>query len=142
MSLYQREFDFKGVVFSNSPKIKDVAAAYNLTILPIVKRNKFKLPVFKELMGTLTQKFNASFYGYMNSDILMNPSVFTLLQKAQVVINNRLFPPIVELATRVKVVDSIFSVDHFKTLESCSTVFSNSYRGYLRSNLTAVCFFQ
>ena len=79
MSIYQQNSDFIGIVFSNSNSIIKEALSNNLTVLLNVKRNQYKMPYFRSLLVIMKQYIQAQFYGYMNSDILLNPRVFQLL---------------------------------------------------------------
>lgn len=139
LSLFQDTYIFKGVVFTNSFQIKEAASIYNLDVLPIRKRSKFKMPVIRDLLLSLQKKYSSSFYGYMNSDILMNPRVFDLLPITAKRMKNRQLPLFVELASRVKVVESNFHTSDFDTIQSCIQLFHKPWGGYFRSLATAVC---
>ena len=138
LSLYQRLFNFKGVVFTNSFPIKSFSKQYHLTVLPITKRNKFNMPVFRDMMITMKTLFQSKFYGYLNSDILMNPRIFDLLPFVLKNIRYNVLRPFIELACRVKVVDFPFQLSDFQSKQSCDHIFELEQPGYLRSNLTAV----
>ena len=96
------------------------------------------MPVFKDMMISMKSLFQSKFYGYMNSDILMNPRVFDLLPLVLKNIRRNVLTSFIELACRVKVVDFPFQLSHFQSRQSCDHIFEREQPGYLRSNLTAV----
>ena len=94
-------------------------------------------PIFPFLMRTSEQRFNASFYGYINGDILLSPTLFTLLS---ILTENRshLFDkkPFL-IAGRVnEVLD--FNIDT-SSLDAFNRSFSENYaRGKTRNPYSAV----
>ncbi len=75
MSILQQEYSFKGVVFTSSVNVTICAEALNLTVIAEVECNPYGLPFLASIVNTTKSLFNASFYGYMNSDILLNPLI-------------------------------------------------------------------
>lgn len=138
MSLYQQYFSFKGIIFTNSNDVGMFAESLNITVFPIKKRSKFRMPVIKEMLNTMRNQYQSKFYGYMNSDILLHYRVFSLLPLVTKRMKSRKLPANVELASRVTVVDSDFHITDFSSLESCRSAFDKKRMGYLRSNVTAV----
>lgn len=138
LSLFQKTFNFKGVVFTGSKPVMKYANDCSVTTLPIPKRNKFKMPIFKEMMLTLRSTYNATYYGYMNSDILMHPHIFELLDEVSQMQKHRMLHHYVQLGARVRAVDSAFAPKDFSNIETCMTTFGLPRPGYWRSNMTAV----
>ena len=58
--LFQREFNFKGIVFTHTPSIRNAAT-------------KLHIQVISDL-------FDSEYYGYINSDILVSVNLFELLE--------------------------------------------------------------
>lgn len=95
MSILQREYSFKGVIIASSPNVTDYALALNLTVIKEVESNPYGLPFLNSIINSSKSLFNASFYGYMNSDILLNPLIIkemTLVKEA--IDNGLLVPPV------------------------------------------------
>lgn len=91
LSLFQRSFRFKAIVFTDSPAIRSTAERLHLLWLPIVHANPYGLPLVREMLLAARNHFNTSFYGYMNSDILLNPGVFGFVHaSAEAIRNHRL----------------------------------------------------
>lgn len=137
MSTYQEQFNFKGVVFTQSKSVKKEALDYNLTVFTINSRNEYGIPLISSMLIIMKENINADYYGYMNSDILLNPKVFTLLKNKQMlgIENNTL------LVERVLEVGFPFSVTDFSTMKSINQVFSRNYTNTrLRNSLSADVF--
>ena len=95
MSILQREYSFKGVIIASSPNVTDYALALNLTVIKEVESNPYGLPFLNSIINSSKSLFHASFYGYMNSDILLNPLIIkemTLVKEA--IDNGLLVPPV------------------------------------------------
>ena len=99
MSILQQEYSFKGVVFTSSANVTICAESLNLTVITEVESNPYGLPFLTSIINTSRYLFSASFYGYMNSDILLNPSIIKELTLVQEEIKNGRFhaPVIVEM---------------------------------------------
>lgn len=137
MSTYQEQFNFKGVVFTQSNAVKTEALHYNLTVLTIFSRNVYGLPLISSIFEIMKENINADNYGYMNSDILLNPKIFTLLKNKQMlgIENNTL------LVERVLEVGFPFSVTDFSTMKRINQVLSRNYpNSRLRNSLSADVF--
>ena len=79
LSLYQRIFRIKAVVFTTSDPIIDYAKRKGLIVIQEYQRNSFGVPLYRPFLEKLKQLFPSSFYCYINSDILIDPSFFSHL---------------------------------------------------------------
>lgn len=139
LSLYQRAFSFKGVVFTDSPSLKRFAEIYNLTVMTDVARNEYRMPYFNSMMMRVFNTYNASFYGFLNSDILMNPRVFSLLPTISEKLRNGTFPPILELASRVRVTNAFLQAGDFSSISKFRKAMNKCPNCGLRSYYSSVC---
>lgn len=74
--------DVQPVVFTmfTSGPIIDVALANGWIILPVPRTNKYNAPFLKSMFASVIGKWNATFYGYVNGDILFDRGLLTTLQ--------------------------------------------------------------
>lgn len=89
LSLLQRHFSFRAVLFSASPFAAHLCNRLGIDLIPaymcesplsLTRRTNFaKLPVVPELLKACRKLYSADFYGYLNSDILPSPSLFPVL---------------------------------------------------------------
>ena len=105
MSILQRENSFKGVIIAASPNVTDYALSLNLTVITKVESNPYGLPFLNSIVNSSKSLFNASFYGYMNSDILLNPLIIKEMTLIKEAIDNGLLVPPVIMVFGVIVVD-------------------------------------
>ena len=80
LSLYQNAFNIKAVVYTRSTPVGNYATKRNLTVIREYPVNRFGVPLYRPLMLKLKNLFQAKYYGYMNSDILGDPSLFSHLR--------------------------------------------------------------
>lgn len=92
LALFQDSFRFKAIVFTDSPAIRSIAERLRLLCSPIAHTNPYGLPIVREMLLSARSQFNASFYGYMNSDILLNPGFFGFVHTAAGAIQNHRLP--------------------------------------------------
>ena len=50
-------------------------------LLSSYRTNQFHLPIARDLFITLQQTYSAQFYGFINSDVLLSPSIFPILEE-------------------------------------------------------------
>lgn len=125
-SLFQKVYSFKGVVFSNSTSIKEFGRQHNVSVITGIPHNEYGLPFVNEMFISVYRSYNASFYGFVNSDVLMNPRVFSLLSEVSQLVSNGTFPSATALASRVRVITSpiqpelLDDIERFqKKMDSC-----------------------
>ncbi|KAM7456726.1 hypothetical protein BLSTO_02519 [Blastocystis sp. subtype 1] len=97
----QQQYSFKGVLFTNSPSLIRYATSLNVDVITSYKTNPYHLPLVNTLLLTISQRYSASYYGYMNSDILLNPKVFAGLDIITQAVKEQQIPSPVEVASRV-----------------------------------------
>lgn len=94
-NLFERLFSFKAILFSYSPSIVRFARRQNVTVISEYQTNPFDLPYVRDLYLQASHRFHARFYGYLNSDIILSPSIFSLLQQVKRRMDERSLPRIV-----------------------------------------------
>ena len=80
LSLYARELNIRPVIMTDSEVILRVATSLHFSILPQAEVNKYGLPILRSLMIETRRLFRAKQYIYINSDILLNPGIFSVCQ--------------------------------------------------------------
>ena len=80
LSLYARELNIRPVIMTDSEVILRVATSLHFSILPQAEVNKYGLPILGSLMIETRRLFQAKQYIYINSDILLNPGIFSVCQ--------------------------------------------------------------
>ena len=90
MSLYQREFHFKAVVFTHSKVIVREAHQFNITVVrsfpwaffPILisSLNPFGMPYVNSMFQIVASQFKSDYYGYINSDVLLSYQIFDVIK--------------------------------------------------------------
>ena len=138
MSLYQKEYSFKGVVFTTSSEVTNVAQSYNLTVIPKVIRNHYGLPFIRDIFKKMKKRINSRYYGYINSDILLHPRVFELLPIINTKMKNHLLSNRIELISRVKMTNMHLTENDFTSLDKVFEAFNKVRASILRSELSIV----
>ena len=80
LSYYQQHFPFKVLVVSSSHVIQSLSKELQIQVISSVETNEYNLPLVKSLLLTLRDYFSSDYYGYLNSDILLSPDVFYILE--------------------------------------------------------------
>ena len=75
LSLFQRELRFKGIVFTNTPSLIAFAKRHRVLTISKYPVNKYHMPLIREMFRLSESTFSASYYGYINSDILVSPNI-------------------------------------------------------------------
>lgn len=81
LSLYQRYYRLKPVVFSQSDAVLQYARQKKVEVITEVDRNEFGVPIYRSLLSSLKKRYRSLLYGYMNSDILIDPSIFSFINQ-------------------------------------------------------------
>lgn len=140
MNLYQQQYSFRGVVFTTSSRVIDACKKYNLTVITDMQRNEYGLPIVSYMFQRMVVSVDASYYGYMNSDILFPPDVFTILSvtygkmKAGIVSKN------VGLIGSVRDSSISFESKDFSSVKKLNRVFKVGTQGLLRDKRCIVCY--
>lgn len=81
LSLYQKYYRIKPVIFSQSDAVLDYATHKKVTVISEVDRNEFGVPIYRSLLSSMRKRYRSLLYGYMNSDILMDPLIFSAIDQ-------------------------------------------------------------
>ena len=81
LSLYQKYYRIKPVIFSQSDAVLDYATHKKVTVISEVDRNEFGVPIYRSLLSSMKKRYRFLLYGYMNSDILMDPLIFSAIDQ-------------------------------------------------------------
>ena len=130
--LYQTVYSFRGVVFTDSLAVEDFAKKQGLLVMKNVQLNKYGLPFVKNMIARMVTTVPALYYGYCNSDILINPSIFDALPLIQSKVNNHILPGNFSLISRVKVVAKTLPVASFSSISNLKSTFRQHRRSKLR----------
>ena len=82
LSLFQREFRFRGLVFTNTQNIISLAKRLNVKTVSRYPVNPYHMPYIREMYVTAKQTFSSRYYGYINSDILLSPNIMDVIKIA------------------------------------------------------------
>lgn len=138
MSLYQRLYSFRGFVFTEANDVVKACKEYNLTVFSTIQRNAYNLPFVSHIMNYLVEHVNASYYGYMNSDILFHPDVFKIIPVIHDKIQRSILPNNIGLISCVRDVKYRFSVKDFSSYKSLQKVFHRGKEGKMRNPFSIV----
>lgn len=138
LSLYQRSFSCKGIVFSDSRAVKDFAAENNVATVSNVVRNRYGLPIASSIFQRARDSVNGSFYGYINSDVILNPHVVSLLPYVRKLIKQRRLSPILVLGSRVRMIKTSFNTVDFSSIDRFKKALNSIREGVLRNVNSAV----
>lgn len=83
LSLYQHLYPFKALVVSSSPSIRLLCKKLNIETVSKVESNPYGLPYVRSLLEELKKHYDSDYYGYINSDILISPNIFFILNGLQ-----------------------------------------------------------
>ena len=121
--LYQTVYSFRGIVFTDSLAVEDFAKKQGLLVMKNVQLNKYGLPFVKNMIARMVTTVPALYYGYCNSDILINPSIFDALPLIQSKVNNHILPGNFSLISRVKVVAKTLPISSFSSISDLKSNF-------------------
>ena len=79
MKMLQARYLFKYIVFTESLPIHQYCLQNHILSLNISSQNQYGLPYANRLLVETKSLFHSQFYGYLNSDILMNPRILPSL---------------------------------------------------------------
>lgn len=88
LSLYQKSYSFRAVMFSTSPSVLSICNHYNITTISSFEVNMYNLPVLKSLLLLSKKRYACTYVGYINSDILFSPSLFDICSILQEKVKN------------------------------------------------------
>lgn len=137
-SLYQRYFSCKGVVFTDSKPVMEFASAHKVATINNATRNKFGLPIIRSFFEMALDTYNASFYGYLNSDVVLNPRIFSLLHNVTKWIKQGTLSPYLELGSRVRMTTSFLKPRSFINMATFGKAMNARHRTVIRNDYSAV----
>ena len=82
LSLFQRLYRFRGIVYTNSPNLVGFAKRYHVLTISHYGTNPFRMPLVRDMFLRAKATFSASYYGYINSDILLSPNIMEAITVA------------------------------------------------------------
>ena len=92
ISLYQQVFPFKPVLFTTSPCLIVFSQNYTIDVITVFKTNMYGMPYIKDMMTTISKKYQSLHYGYMNADILFASDLFRALKVVKNQVDQQLIP--------------------------------------------------
>lgn len=98
LSCLQKKYRIKGVMFSNSPAVKNYCDVVGITVISHYRTNDYGLPFIRDMLLEIKRLYDADSYGYMNSDIMLSeilvhslPFILEILHKHHMEVSP--FPP-------------------------------------------------
>ena len=67
-------------VYTSNKKVKEKALEAKCIPREVPQRNAFGLPTLSSILQDLRSVSNCSYIAYINSDIMLNPEIFSLLE--------------------------------------------------------------
>lgn len=105
--LFQRYFNFRAVVYTNSPLVTDLCnrlgiyseGDYAYPLLPdlMYSVNPYNMPLIRYMYNRTMQMVSSDYYGYINSDIVMTPNIFEALDATEKLVQEGKIKPKVNL---------------------------------------------
>ena len=130
--LYTSQFNFRALLFTHTPQL--ISLVSHSSVIPVTdfSVNPYGLPIITSLYSKAQQLFDSEYYGYVNSDILIEPTLFAVLSFCGRAVRSSLLNPCHEIAGRVyerSIQDIPTSFTSFGQLES---YFANYTRNRFR----------
>lgn len=82
-SFFQTHYNFTAIMYTRSPLIASVCKQHNITVVDHYQTNPHGMPLIRDLYQQSYHLIRSHFYGYINSDIVMSPSLFSLLDEVE-----------------------------------------------------------
>ena len=139
-ALYHARFSYHCILFTNN---QDIIRFFEHSVCKVItdfKRNPYGLPYIYSMYSIASTLYKAKYYGYLNSDILIEPVVFPVLNSLDKQVQNGSISRYHELAGRVHPIITTALPTGFSTLEEVEKCFVEAKeKGYeLRDQWTAV----
>ena len=139
-AVYHARFNYRCILFTNN---QDIIRFFDHSVCKIItdfNRNPYGLPYIYSMYSIASTVYKAKYYGYLNSDILIEPVVFSVLNYLDKRVQNGSISRYHELAGRVHPINTTSLPTGFSTLEEVETCFAEAKeKGYpLRNHWTAV----
>ena len=89
MSLYKKELNVLVVVFTDSATITKYVQSRGLIALPQTETNMYGMPYLSNMLEFIHLHINCQQIIYMNSDILINPGIFSLAKQINLMLQGK-----------------------------------------------------
>ena len=66
-------------IYTSSAAVNVKCAPFQFTVRPVKKRSEYGLPILSYLLYDAQKMSSDPYIGYINSDILLNPGIFSIL---------------------------------------------------------------
>ncbi|KAK8793956.1 hypothetical protein WA171_006379 [Blastocystis sp. BT1] len=126
--LYYEHFSFRSLLFTTTPQLHDFFQNTSVIVVDDFKVNPYGLPIITSLFSKAYQTIEAKYYGYLNSDILLQPTVFEVLHYCMNQTEQGVLAREHELAGRVYERDFKDIPTRFTSLNQLSEYFTNYSR--------------
>ena len=129
------------MLFTHSPCYQQYADSLHIETSTEYTTNKYGLPILKSMFHTVTHKYSYDYIGYLNSDILIHPDLFSVLDTVSKGVKDGTFPPSFVLASRVANVNLKRSMSVYCQFKrSCRMMFTKLKKhSKIRTPTSAVC---
>lgn len=124
-------------MFTSSTVIKNLCHEYQIKTIQHHARNKYGLPFIKSLLQIMKKKINSKYYGYINSDILLNPRVLFLLPIIEKKYQQSILRTNFQIVSRVKEDIRQFISNNFTSIQEIQEIFTTS-EGEIRNRFSLV----
>ena len=72
LSVLQRYYYIKGVMFTNSPSVEEECRQLGLDVISNYRHNRYGMPYLNHMLLTIRSGYDSRSYGYINSDIVLS----------------------------------------------------------------------
>ena len=141
METYQKQFSFRGVLFTRCQELADFAQRHGLFVYNDGKENEFSMPFVNDMLIKMKERVKAEYYGFINSDILLNPKIFQVLyllrRKVEIGIvkpNHSLLSQVIKLKVEsnlifqnIATISSYFNKQNYKTVRNKHCIVRSSF---------------
>ena len=77
-SLYAKQFNIRPVIMTDSKVIYQLAQSLHFSFIPQTEVNQYGMPIIRSILIETRRLYKAKQYIYINSDILLNPGIFSV----------------------------------------------------------------
>ena len=140
-AVYHARFNYHCILFTNN---QDIIRFFEHSVCRVItdfKRNPYGLPYIYSMYSIASTVYKAKYYGYLNSDILIEPVVFPVLNYLDKQARAGSISRYHELAGRVHPIDTASLPAGFSILEEMEKCFAEAKeKGYLLRNIHTAVF--
>ena len=79
MSIFAKELGIKSIVFTSNKDVINYCEKWNINTKPLLHVNKYGMPILHNMIETARNDYPSDFVIYINSDILINPYLFSAI---------------------------------------------------------------